>query len=359
MHADAATQAFLDSLSDTHFRLLVEAVEDYAIFMLDPNGHVATWNSGAQKIKGYEAREIIGRHFSTFYTADDIATRKPESELIEAASKGRVVDEGWRLRKDGSHFWANVTITAIRTPDGALHGFAKVTRDMTEPRRLIELQHASALSSHVHATREQERARIARELHDDLGQQLVALKMDVAFLGQSISTGDSAAADGTLKLQTHIDTIIASVRRIAGGLRPPMLDDLGLAAALEWLAQEFRSRSAFSVTLQNHASHQVFPADGATAIYRLVQEALTNISRHANASNVRIELDGDARETVLTIQDDGRGADLDPTRPTAGFGLLGMQERVRFFDGRIEFHSAPGEGFRIDVHLPIGAIGQI
>jgi len=118
--------------SEERFRLLVEGVKDYAIFMLDPEGRVASWNAGAQHIKGYKAEEIVGQHFSRFYLEDDIRRRKPEEELRVAASEGKLEDEGWRLRKDGSRFWADVVITAIRNPRGELLGFAKVTRDFTE-----------------------------------------------------------------------------------------------------------------------------------------------------------------------------------------------------------------------------------
>ena len=118
--------------SEERFRLLVEDVKDYAIFMLDPEGRVASWNAGAQHIKGYTAEEIVGQHFSRFYAEDDIRRRKPEEELRIAASEGKLEDEGWRLRKDGSRFWADVVITAIRNPKGDLLGFAKITRDFTE-----------------------------------------------------------------------------------------------------------------------------------------------------------------------------------------------------------------------------------
>jgi PAS domain S-box-containing protein len=117
--------------SEERFRLIVDSVVDYAIFMLDPDGHVASWNAGAHRIKGYRAEEIIGKHFSTFYLPDAVARRWPEYELAEASRVGRFEDEGWRVRKDGSRFWANVVITALRTPDGTLRGFAKVTRDLT------------------------------------------------------------------------------------------------------------------------------------------------------------------------------------------------------------------------------------
>jgi PAS domain S-box-containing protein len=112
-------------------RLLVESTIDYAIFMLDPDGRVASWNAGAERIKGYHADEIIGKHFSTFYTPEALAAGWPQHELVEAARVGRFEDEGWRVRKDGSHFWANVVITALRGADGTLRGYAKVTRDMT------------------------------------------------------------------------------------------------------------------------------------------------------------------------------------------------------------------------------------
>lgn len=124
--------------SEEGFHLLVESVNDYAIFMLDPGGRVATWNSGAERIKGYRAAEIIGEHFSRFYSQEDAQNGKPDRELEIAASQGRLEDEGWRIRKDGSRFWANVVITAIRDKSGNLLGYAKVTRDFTDRKKIEE-----------------------------------------------------------------------------------------------------------------------------------------------------------------------------------------------------------------------------
>ena len=126
--------------SEERFRLLVEGVNDYAIFMLDPNGYVMTWNSGAERIKGYKASEIVGQHFSKFYPIDVKQSGWPEHELQVATETGRFAEEGWRVRKDGSRFWANVTITALRDPKGRLRGFAKLTRDLSERKRSEELE---------------------------------------------------------------------------------------------------------------------------------------------------------------------------------------------------------------------------
>jgi PAS domain S-box-containing protein len=134
------------------FRLLVDAVQDYAIFMLDVGGHVDSWNAGAERIKGYSPEEIIGQHFSVFYPAEDLAWDKPARELEIARAEGRLEDEGWRIRKDGSRFWANVVITTLYDDDGVVRGFAKVTRDLTE-RRKSEEARATFIANAAHELR--------------------------------------------------------------------------------------------------------------------------------------------------------------------------------------------------------------
>lgn len=353
---DAAVVSPLQT--DAHFRLLVETVEDYAIFLLDAQGHVATWNNGARRIKGYDACDIVGRHFSVFYPPEDVAAGKPQRELAAAALSGRIEDEGWRIRRDSTRFWANVVITALHGTDGKLIGFAKVTRDMTDRLRLSELQHARELSAHVQTALENERASIARELHDDLGQQLAALKMQLASLDANAGADGFArhALTQTHAMQTQIDTIIGSVRRIAAGLRPSVLDDLGLFAAIDWLVNDFRRRYGISIGLELEGEELEFGAAASTSIFRLVQEALTNTVRHAHASEVHIAIACAAARCRLTIQDNGRGASLDQPRAANAFGLLGMGERVRQLGGTIAFRSAPGDGFRIDVDIPLDGL---
>lgn len=188
-------------------------------------------------------------------------------------------------------------------------GFAKVTRDMTDRLRLAELQHARDLSAHVQAALEDERTSIARELHDDLGQQLASLKMQIAALdAERVGAGFARhSLRDTQGIQAQIDTVIASVRRIAAGLRPPVLDDLGLFAAIEWLVSDFRRRYGLAVTLDISGDEVGFGPDASTSVFRLVQEALTNVVRHADASKVRIAIRCAKDRYTLTIEDDGAG----------------------------------------------------
>ena len=183
-----ARDAELTKHDDAHrFRLLVESVRDYAIFILDPDGLIVTWNPGAERIKGYKASEIVGRHFSTFYPQEDIDAGKCERELEIASREGRFEEEGWRLRKDGSRLWAHVTITALREPSGTLVGFAKVTRDLTERAKNESTLRQLAAEKAAHAERvqiQEFQERFVAILGHDLRNPLSAIDMGAGFLGE-------------------------------------------------------------------------------------------------------------------------------------------------------------------------------
>src|SRR6266496_3779318 len=151
------------------YRVLVESVTDYAIFALDPEGRFLSWNPGAERFKGYASNEIVGRHFSVFYPDEDIAAGKPDNELEFASKEGRFEDEGWRMRKNGSRFWANVVITALRDSEGKLKGFAKVTRDLTAPRAAEKQAQRLAAETAARTTAEERRYELevlAQKLQD-------------------------------------------------------------------------------------------------------------------------------------------------------------------------------------------------
>ncbi|WP_114815177.1 PAS domain-containing sensor histidine kinase [Paraburkholderia kururiensis] len=344
---------------DERYRILVETVREYAIFLLAPDGTVATWNPGAQRIKGYRAEEIVGRHFSVFYPEEDVAAGKCEHELRTAATEGSVEDEGWRVRRDGSRFWANVLITAVRSPSGELLGFAKVTRDMTERRRLEELEHARLIAARIDQVRESEQTRIARELHDDLGQRITAMKMSLGLLEGQLGDDQHArqTRDALTDLAGEMDGMAVALRRIASDLRPPILDDLGLEAALEWMAENFTRRYGVHATLHFDADDVAFNEVAATAIFRMTQEALTNVARHAHAKHAHVELVASGNACSLRIDDDGVGMAPDAQRKERSFGLLGVRERARLLDGDVSVDTAPGKGFRLAVSLPLAAVG--
>lgn len=182
--------------------LLVESVVDYAIFVLDPEGNVVTWNSGAQRIKGWTQDEIVGRHFSIFYPPDDIAARKPWNELAVAAEAGRVSDEGWRMRKDGSRFWADVVITALRDRDGELVGFAKVTRDLTERRNGEESRRNLLLL--------EQRDQLANTLLDGIVRDLFAVGLSLQAL--ATVAPDTVVRDRLSAAVDELDSTIGELR---------------------------------------------------------------------------------------------------------------------------------------------------
>ncbi len=210
--------------------LLIQSIVDYAIFMLDSGGHVVSWNAGAERIKGYRAEDIIGRHFSAFYPPEDVAAGKPDRELELAVAEGRLEDEGWRVRKDGSRFWANVVITALFDEAGKLRGFGKVTRDMTE-RRAAELAivEGRRLLAHLVEAQEVERRRIAWDVHDDSIQSMVAVGMRLQLLAGRLPEEHAAAVR---QLDEAVAGTISRLRNLVFRLRPPGIDREGLAEVL-------------------------------------------------------------------------------------------------------------------------------
>ena len=355
-------QQVLESLqkSEERFRLLVEAVKDYAIFMLEPQGHIVSWNSGVERIKGYKAEEIIGQHFSIFYTTEDIKQGKCELELRVAASEGRFEEEGWRVRKDGSLFWASVVVTALHDQAGQLHGFSKVTRDITERKQVEETQlktqeRLQALSGKLIEAQEAERRRIARELHDEIGQALTAVKINLQGFQRSFDESEI-----TSPLQESISIVevaLQQVRSLSLDLRPSLLDDLGLVAALRWYLDRQSQRSGIIGELVAEPLETMLLPDLETTCFRIVQEALTNVVRYAQAKRVTVELWQQAAQLHLVIRDDGIGFDVQAAREQAtqgrSLGLLGMEERALLVGGQIHIESVCQRGTEIRVCFPL------
>ena len=349
--------------SEERFRVLVEGVQDYAIFMLDPAGRVTSWNAGAERLLGYRSEEIQGAPLSRFFTPQDVRRGRPAQDLKFAQQQGRVEDEGWRLRKDGSRFQANVIITALHDDQGRLLGFAQVTRDITglkqaEKELTDSREQLRALAAYLQSVREEERTRIAREVHDELGQALTGLKIDLAWLEKKLAETNHlpslrAVRQKTRQMPDVVDEIISAIRKIATELRPGVLDDLGLEAAVEWQVQDFQKRTRIKCELVSELKDIPLSRDRATAAFRIFQETLTNIARHARATRVKIRLAASHGRLILEVQDNGKGVTARDLTGVKSLGLLGMRERAMMLDGEVTIVGRRGKGPTVGLRIPL------
>jgi signal transduction histidine kinase len=209
------------------------------------------------------------------------------------------------------------------------------------------------LSSHLESVREEERTRLAREIHDELGQALTALKMDISWLIKHRVDEADLILKKTRSMEGLLDATIRTVQRLSGELRPGLLDDLGLAAAIEWQAEEFQNRSGIACEVMVNVQEVLISRDHATAIFRIFQETLTNVIRHAKASRVEVRLDAQGDRLVLEVKDNGRGITENEIRDPKAFGLIGMRERVLALSGECIISGRAGNGTTIVVNVPL------
>jgi PAS domain S-box-containing protein len=364
---------------EERFRLMVESVKDYAIFMLDPNGVITTWNAGAQLIKGYRPEEIIGRHFSCFYSEAEVRAGKCEHELATATQAGRFEEEGWRLRKDGSRFWANVVITAIRDAHGQLRGFAKVTRDLTERVR-SEDELAAEARRRLEAENQTRFAEMfVGILGHDLRNPLNSISMGINLIKRK-GTADARSLDRILRsgqrMANMVDQLLDLTRsRLAGGI-PIEKRLIGLrtvvSGAIEELQLAHRER--------NIRFEEGGEMDGfwdADRLAQVVSNLVGNAIEHGDqARPVTVRLSDAGDDAVrLTVHSFGPPipADVlpvifDPYRRHAapnekskglGLGLFITQQIVAAHGGRLDCRSTEEEGTTLTVILPKGADGNM
>jgi signal transduction histidine kinase len=220
-------------------------------------------------------------------------------------------------------------------------------------------EHLRRLSSHLQSAREAEQMRIAREIHDELGQTLTALKMDVAWLRRHLDADRGTLNDKVTSMTGLIDATVQTVRKITQELRPGILDDLGLLPALEWQLQEFEQHSGLMCEFHSRLDHIDLDTQAATAVFRIFQETLTNIARHAEARRVRVFLTEAHGHLVLEVRDDGRGISEKELSKPKSFGLLGMRERVHLLGGDISIRGEPGRGTTVTARIPLRGRGSL
>ena len=357
---------------EERLRLLIDSTVDYAILTTTATGLIEFWNSGAERMFGYAHDEIIGADVAVLFTPEDRAAGMPEEERTRAARNGRAADQRFHLRKDGSRFYCSGVLTALR--DG--RGFAKIARDISGVRDLpvsrggesriegrdavggFEAQPRDAAIAHALAVRrivsaqETERGRIARDLHDSLGQMLTALRMTLE--GYQAKPGRDEIGRA-LEIANDLDK---ELDFLAWQLRPSVLEELGLAAALPRFVEEWSRHYELVARYRSAFEPGQLSSEAEVTFYRVAQEALNNVAKHARARRVDVMLEARQGAVVLLVEDDGAGFDVGDEQAIARrFGIVGMRERARLAGATLQIESSPGKGTSVFLRCSIGSGG--
>lgn len=324
---------------------------------INREGIIIDCNETEARMLGYKKEEVIGRPIANFQTAESLKTYQKEFPTLPE-HKALFGLEREYIRKDGTTFPATLNVFIEVDEKGELVRTKAIARDMTERKQVEKALRRSReelrnLSAHIELTREEERRYIAQEIHDELGQILSKLKLDIAWLKKRLSADQAQLAEKADKMSGLVDSTIRTVQRISSKLRPDVLDHLGLAAAIEWQAKEFREQTGIKGLTTIDANIEIEDQNIAIAIFRISQEALTNIMRHATAKKADIVLKKENNTLILDVQDNGVGISEDKISNHASFGLMGMRERARFLGGKVYIASVPDKGTRVTVHIPL------
>jgi len=342
--------------SEEKYRALFDFSGD-AILLLK-GGRCFDCNEQAERLFGYNRERIIGAfpwEFSPPFQEDGSRSREKALEMISRALTDRPPVFEWLHQKpDGIPITTEVTLTAVHLGDETI--VQAIVRDISD-RKLAEnelelsRQRLQSLASHLISVREEEKSHIARELHDELGQVLTALNMDLKWLGGKLRKSRVALSSKTDRMAELVTQTIRTVKRIQGELRPTLLDNLGLIAALEWQIKELQERTSLDVSF-SHPDEIEADEDRAIALFRIFQEAQTNVVRHARASRIEIALSETDDELLLTVADNGKGLGPEDYNKPDSFGLLGIKERVFSLRGQFSIDSKDGTGTRLDIKIP-------
>lgn len=382
--------------SKARFEAIFNSISDAVIFA-DTGRKIIQVNPAVEKLFGYNAEEILGKTARVLYAQDADFEEQGRLRYTSAKPVSPGIFEMRYRRKDGSIFTGETLGAQVTDSEGEIIGFVGVHRDITERKqiegqlirskdlldrkvreRTLDLAMANAelkaeiqtrlkteeallssqkklrsLYTHLQSMREEERTSIAREIHDELGQILTALKMDLSWIRDRIPKELDALADRTNANVELADKTIQTIKRIITELRPGILDHLGLGAAIEWQAGEFQKRTGLICDVTIGPPDIVVSPDISIALFRIFQEALTNINRHANASSVNTVLRQDAGTIRLEVSDDGAGITEEQLTQSKSFGLMGMRERAKQFDGEVVITGKPGIGTTVSVSIPL------
>lgn len=351
--------------SEDRYRNIFENALE-GIFQTMPDGKYVAVNPALARIYGYDLPEdmiatvtnLAGHLYVDPGRRDEFIRLMQEQERVTGF-------EALVYRKDGSWIWVSQGARALRDPSGTLVGYEGTVQDVTqrklgESRLRATLEELRMLSGRLATVREEEQTRIARELHDELGVGLTCLKVDLSRLHTIMGAPRGARArnkmeDKIRSMVEQVDATIASVQRIVTELRPRILDDLGLVAAIEWQCQDFQQRTGIPCTCVSSSDNIAMEPEQATSLFRICQEALTNTARHAQAKAIQVLIKQLDNNLQLTIQDDGVGISCEKLTESTSLGLLGMRERAASLGGQVSIAGSPGKGTTVTVRVPLSS----
>ncbi len=363
-NADAALRA-----SEERVRAIVEEATDYAIFTINPDGEIEDWFPGAEAVFGWSADEAVGMMFAETFIPEDRAAGVPEAEFEQARQQGWAPDVRWHLHKDGSRVFIEGATRARFDLEGTFQGVIKIGRDATEERlaeqrrteheqrirRTLRQEIAAAtaelrtLSHRLLLVQEEERRFLARELHDEIGQVLTGLALTLSAANQN---------DGQLaEAQRIVAELTEQVRQLSMDLRPAALDAYGLMPALRSHIERYEKQTGIKIDLRVEGAERRFAPLAESTAYRIVQEALTNLARHAETPSAIVQLIADEQVLMVSIRDQGRGFDTQVTQE--GSGLTSMRERAELLGGLLDIDAVPGGGVRITAELPLNELPTV
>jgi PAS domain S-box-containing protein len=327
-----------------------------AIITVDAAQRIVLYNQAAERIFGRSSADMLGKtldtlmperfrgghegHIRRFGTAGTTSRRMGDGTVLHG------------LRANGDEFPMEASISQLDTAEGRL--FTVILRDVTE--RVRTQEELSAFATEAHAIREGEKTRVARELHDELAQSLTALKMDTIWVRDNLAERQAPVVAKLSGMLTMLDTTVAATRRIAADLRPLMLDDLGLVPAIDWLVHNFMQRTGVPCTLTADEELEL-PEPYATAAFRIIQESLANVAKHAKATRVEVEVQRSPHAVTLRVNDNGQGFSVAAPRKPLSLGLMGLRERAQLLKGSISIESSEGRGTCIEVKIPLAQEG--
>ncbi|RYF41350.1 MAG: PAS domain-containing sensor histidine kinase [Comamonadaceae bacterium] len=334
---------------------LLESAMD-AIITVDAHQNIVLYNRAAESIFGWPRDQVMnqplakllperfrahhGEHVGRFGATGVTSRRMGATSVV------------YGLRADGQEFPVDAAISQLDTPEGKL--YTVILRDVSE--RVRAQEELAAFAAETSAIREQEKTRVARELHDELAQSLTALKMDTIWVRDNLAAAPAAAAAKLAGMLEMLDSSVAATRRIAADLRPLLLDDLGLVPAVQWLVQNFTNRWGVACELDIDEDLEL-GEPYATAVFRIVQESLANVAKHAAATQASVRVAVAGGEVTLKVADNGCGFEPGGARKPLSLGLVGLRERAELLRGSVRIDAAPGRGTVVEATIPIGAGG--